>query len=224
MFTLFSTGSVWYLIWQSDLFTKLILICLLAMSILCVAIIAAKFSFFYKEKKQIQEVLEKIKRVSTFEELKISTALSNDTITKDFFEEHVREITRVPSSLSSQEYREQLDDVSYALVEQTVLKAEQYLPFLGTSAAVSPLIGLFGTIWGLIHAFINISNEKSADLVVVAPGIAEALITTLGGLVVAIPAMIFFHYLANEVRLFEHSLTQISDRLVSLIRTSARER
>ena len=98
------------------------------------------------------------------------------------------------------------------------MENESYLPILGTSAAVSPLVGLFGTVWGLIHSFVNISQEKSADISVVAPGIAEALTTTLAGLMVAIPAMIAFHYFSNELRKQEQQLDHLADKYLSIIK------
>ena len=65
------------------------------------------------------------------------------------------------------------------ILDDMIGNEESYLPVLSTSAAISPLLGLFGTVWGLIHSFISISQRGSADIVTVAPGIAEALITTL---------------------------------------------
>ena len=85
-------------------------------------------------------------------------------------------------------------------VDAIVVHEESYLPFLSTSAAVAPLLGLFGTVWGLIHAFMRISEKQVADITTVAPGIAEALVTTLAGLFVAIPALIMFNYL--NIQLF----------------------
>ena len=99
-----------------------------------------------------------------------------------------------------------------------MIESETYLPILGTSAAASPLVGLFGTVWGLIHAFVNISQEKSADIAVVAPGIAEALTTTLAGLIVAIPAMIAFNYFSNELRKQEQQLSHLTDRYLSILK------
>jgi len=113
---------------------------------------------------------------------------------------------------------EHLELLAAQSVEQIIMEGEVYLPVLGTSAAVSPLVGLFGTVWGLIHAFVNISQEKSADIAVVAPGIAEALMTTLAGLIVAIPAMIAFHYFSNQLRKIEQQLDHISDRFLNLLR------
>jgi len=98
------------------------------------------------------------------------------------------------------------------------MEGEKYLPILGTSAAVAPLVGLFGTIWGLCHAFVRISQLKTADIAVVAPGIAEALLTTLAGLVVAIPAMIFFHYFSNKLRKLEGHIIIVSDSFFDSVR------
>lgn len=76
---------------------------------------------------------------------------------------------------------------------------ERYLNTLGTIAAVSPLLGLFGTVTGMIRAFSAISTRGVGDPTVVAAGIAEALITTAAGLMVAIPALIFYRFLRGQV-------------------------
>jgi biopolymer transport protein TolQ len=71
------------------------------------------------------------------------------------------------------------------------------LPFLATCANAAPFIGLFGTVWGIMHAFHSIGLSQSAALATVAPGISEALVTTAIGLVVAIPATIAYNYLLS---------------------------
>ena len=98
-------------------------------------------------------------------------------------------------------------------VDTLVSNEESYLAVLSTSAAVSPLLGLFGTVWGLIHAFISISEKQAADIAVVAPGIAEALVTTLAGLIVAIPALIMYNYLALRIRTIEGQIVQFADKM-----------
>jgi len=72
-------------------------------------------------------------------------------------------------------------------------------------------LGLLGTVWGLIHAFMNISQQQSADIATVAPGIAEALITTLVGLIVAIPALALYHYLLGQVQVVQMRVQSLSD-------------
>jgi biopolymer transport protein TolQ len=88
------------------------------------------------------------------------------------------------------------------------------------SAGVSPLLGLFGTVWGLIHAFVRISEKQSADIATVAPGIAEALITTLAGLMIAIPSLMMFSYLTTQLKSIEHRLIGVADRFSLILQKS----
>jgi biopolymer transport protein TolQ len=76
---------------------------------------------------------------------------------------------------------------------------EHGLPFLATAGSVSPYIGLFGTVWGIMHAFTGLANIQQATLASVAPGIAEALVATAIGLFAAIPAVVAYNRFATEV-------------------------
>jgi biopolymer transport protein TolQ len=80
-------------------------------------------------------------------------------------------------------------------------KLERRVPFLATTASITPFIGLFGTVWGIMSAFQGIGQTGSTNLGVVAPGIAEALIATAAGLAAAIPAVLFYNYYAQRVKL-----------------------
>lgn len=79
-------------------------------------------------------------------------------------------------------------------------KLESYLTFLATTGSTTPFIGLFGTVWGIMNAFRGIGAAGSASLAVVAPGIAEALITTAAGLAAAIPAVVAYNYYLSRAR------------------------
>ncbi|MEC3859694.1 protein TolQ [Mesobacterium sp. TK19101] len=72
------------------------------------------------------------------------------------------------------------------------------LPVLATVGSVAPFVGLFGTVWGIMHAFIEIAQQQNTSLVVVAPGIAEALLATGLGLLAAIPAVVFYNKLSAD--------------------------
>jgi biopolymer transport protein TolQ len=76
---------------------------------------------------------------------------------------------------------------------------ESNLSFLGTVGSVSPYIGLFGTVWGIMHAFVGLSNLQQVTLATVAPGIAEALVATAIGLFAAIPAVIAYNRFARDI-------------------------
>ncbi|HWX80983.1 MAG TPA: protein TolQ [Steroidobacteraceae bacterium] len=82
-------------------------------------------------------------------------------------------------------------------------RLEQNLAFLATVGSTSPYVGLFGTVWGIMTAFHNLGNVQQATLAAVAPGIAEALITTAVGLFAAIPAVIAYNRLADQVSRLE---------------------
>jgi len=77
---------------------------------------------------------------------------------------------------------------------------ERHVGYLATTGSVSPFIGLMGTVWGVMTAFLNIGAQGSASLVVVAPGIAEALIATVAGLAAAIPAVVGYNHLLGRLR------------------------
>lgn len=89
-----------------------------------------------------------------------------------------------------------------------------YVPWLATIGAVSPLLGLLGTVLGVMDAFIGIASRGSGNLAAVAPGVAEALITTVAGLAVAIPAVMAYNFFANRVGRFEGELEGFGNALV----------
>jgi biopolymer transport protein TolQ len=83
---------------------------------------------------------------------------------------------------------------------EEVRRAERGMSWLATTAGVTPFIGLFGTVWGIIDAFSGLGTEGAASLRAVAPGIAEALVTTAAGLFAAIPALIAYNYFLQDIR------------------------
>lgn len=83
---------------------------------------------------------------------------------------------------------------------EEVRRVEKGMAWLATTGSVSPFVGLFGTVWGIIDAFAGLGSAGAASLRAVAPGIAEALITTAAGLFVAIPAVIFYNQFLQNIR------------------------
>ena len=80
-----------------------------------------------------------------------------------------------------------------------IAKLEKHISFLATAASVSPFIGLFGTVWGIMVSFQGIGATGSTNLGVVAPGIAEALVATAIGLFAAIPAVVAYNRYAHDI-------------------------
>jgi biopolymer transport protein TolQ len=88
--------------------------------------------------------------------------------------------------------------------------------FLATTAAATPFIGLFGTVWGIMRAFTDIGLSGSTSIVAVAPGIAEALVNTAAGLGAAIPALIGYNYLNNRLRRVRSEMEDFALEFVNL--------
>ena len=95
-----------------------------------------------------------------------------------------------------------------------------YIPWLATIGSVSPLLGLTGTVFGIMSAFIGIASKGSGNLAAVAPGVAEALVATASGLLTAFPAVIAYNIYVNRVRLFAGELEGFANELIG---TMARE-
>jgi biopolymer transport protein TolQ len=100
-------------------------------------------------------------------------------------------------------------------------KLEAYLPFLATVGSTSPYIGLFGTVWGIMHSFLALANETQASLSVVAPGIAEALIATAIGLFAAIPAVIGYNRFSSSADHLLHNYETFMDEFSSILHRKA---
>lgn len=93
-------------------------------------------------------------------------------------------------------------------------KVESYLGFLATTGSTTPFIGLFGTVWGIMDAFRSIGIKGSASISTVAPGIAEALITTAAGLFAAIPAVIAYNYFTSQANKIINEVQDFSETLL----------
>lgn len=106
-------------------------------------------------------------------------------------------------------------------VAREVDELETNLPFLATVGSISPYIGLFGTVWGIMNAFIALGEVKQATLAMVAPGIAEALVATAMGLFAAIPAVIAYNRLSHKVSTLEHSYATFSEEFHSILHRQA---
>jgi biopolymer transport protein TolQ len=88
-------------------------------------------------------------------------------------------------------------------------RLERYLMLLSTAVSISPFLGLLGTVWGIMTSFWSMSTMQSATLTVVAPGIAEALVTTIAGLATAIPAVIFYNSLVRKIDLVGNEMERL---------------
>ena len=96
-------------------------------------------------------------------------------------------------------------------------RQERGLGWLATLSAVAPFLGLLGTVWGIMHSFLQLGRQGSATLDVVGPGIAEALITTVCGLAVAIPAVVGFNYFSRRLQAQESEMQRLGSLLADVV-------
>lgn len=99
--------------------------------------------------------------------------------------------------------------------EETYLN--RHMPFLATVAGVSPYIGLLGTVWGMINAFRSLAQTSQATIALVAPGIAEALVATVMGLLAAIPALIAYNYFSTRLDILQARLENFSNHYLNIL-------
>jgi biopolymer transport protein TolQ len=114
-----------------------------------------------------------------------------------------------------------LENVERALkraAASEVLHLEAQVPFLGTTAAAAPFVGLFGTVWGIMSAFHDIYRMGNANLATVARPISEALIATAVGLFAAIPAVVAYNYFLSKIRLLDGEMQNFSSDFLNIVR------
>jgi len=213
-------NSLWQLVVQSDSVSKLVLWILLFLSIACWSVFLYKVVLLRLKVKHMKKAFAAIKAMNSLDDmLTVATQLA-DTIPGYFLSKN---LTYLKSLLEAQKEQgkaelserdwDLLQHHMFGTVDSMIHNDESYIALLSTSAAISPLLGLFGTVWGLVHSFIRISEKQMADITTVAPGIAEALITTLAGLIVAIPALVMYNYLLTQIRHLEQQYTVFAERI-----------
>lgn len=112
-----------------------------------------------------------------------------------------------------------LIELSDLTISDQISNLDKYLIILATAVSISPLLGLLGTVWGILVAFMGIASFASASLLVIAPGIAEALVTTVAGLLVAIPALIGYNWITSKIDIVSKELDNFSTKLISHIQS-----
>ena len=194
------------LILQAGLVVKLVLLLLLICSVVSWAIILYKQGVFWAAARGTAAFLKAFgsgldgkQLVTTARSLKASP------------------LANVFAAVAEEPHSRNRDDVTRLLRRREGLESNRlysYLTFLATTGSTSPFIGLFGTVWGIMDAFRGIGEAGSASLAVVAPGIAEALITTAVGLAAAIPAVMAYNYFLSRGRRLTAEMEDFSEELL----------
>ncbi len=215
MHTFFPEQGLWSMVVQSSLLIQLIMLVLLVMSISSWSIIIYKFFSFRQFKMLVQDQVENFERASDLAEAMRASRQSARSPLYVIGLAALKEIQKLEQSqlTPSVKFRIAEDNVRRVLrqgVSAHLKRLSSSLPFLAICANSSLLIGLLGTVWGIMNSFHSIGVQRGATLATVAPGISEALITTAFGLVVAIPATIFYNILWERLNTIQSDLVDFA--------------
>jgi biopolymer transport protein TolQ len=197
-----SGNSIFYLISTASPVVKFVLLLLLLFSVISWAIIIFKLVEYAKNRKDAKQFIDYFSKSKNFSDIQKFAHLSKNNPLARIFRQGYREISL------QMEPRAESETIDSQSVERSLIMAssseisrlERLNGFLATTATVTPFIGLFGTVWGIMDSFMEIGRSGNANLATVAPGIAEALIATALGLFAAIPAVIFYNLLLNKLK------------------------
>jgi len=205
---------------------KGVLLVLLIFSGVSWGIVIFKHRQLARAAKHSTTFLEVFRRSSRFSEVQqVCSGLSASPLVGLFqagyaeLNAQVRSAPEKPEAPASRPTIRSLDAVDRALLRATtaeLTKLEDRVSFLATTASITPYIGLFGTVWGIIAAFQNIALQGSSSLNVVAPGIAEALVATAAGLFAAIPAVYFYNSVTSRVKRFANEMDDFSMEFLTI--------
>ncbi|MEI8655897.1 MULTISPECIES: protein TolQ [Vibrio] len=217
--------SILDLFLQASLLVKMVMLILLGMSIVSWAMIIKRYKILSKATKDAEAFEDKFWSGTDLAVLYQDVKKRKDEImgTEEIFYSGFTEFARLrKTNADSPDFvMEGTGRAMRVSVAREVEELETNLPFLATVGSISPYIGLFGTVWGIMHAFIALGAVKQATLAMVAPGIAEALVATAMGLFAAIPAVMAYNRLSNTVGKLEHSYATFSEEFHSILHRQA---
>jgi len=209
------------LIADASLVVQLILFALILFSVFSWAIILFKRRTLRLAAAQSRKFLSVFRKSRDLEDVNDAARKYQASPLAALFEAGFREIAllskRNPAAHSRAERMENVERALQRVSNAQVSRMERMMSFLATTGSVTPFIGLLGTVWGIMDAFIRIGAERSAGLVTVAPGIAEALIATAIGLFAAIPAVIAYNYFLGRIKDAITSMEDFSLEFVNIV-------
>lgn len=195
------------LILQQDPVGLTIEIVLLCLSIFCWTIILYKLVFFRRLTKGNRDFMHRFSNTDDWEELKRHLRRTPDAPVATLFKIGQEQLSTDSEWMySEQERTEKLKGVERALrgtlVEETS-RFEEHLSFLAITTTIAPLLGLLGTVWGVVLVFLDMGQMGVVNIATIGPGVATALLTTVFGILTAIPAAAGFAIFMNKIRLLE---------------------
>ncbi|MDT8438897.1 MAG: protein TolQ [Wenzhouxiangellaceae bacterium] len=213
--------NVWTLISEATLVVQLVMTLLLAASLASWAIIFSRRRALAQVEKRNRDFEERFWSGADLGQLHEKLKTENRILAGHelLFEAGFEEFARLKDEqqLNADTLAAGAQRAMRVALTREVDRMEHGLNFLATVGSTSPYVGLFGTVWGIMHAFFALAGVQQATIAMVAPGIAEALIATAMGLVAAIPAVIAYNRFSNQVYRLEVRMDNFKEEFAGIL-------
>jgi biopolymer transport protein TolQ len=206
-----AAASIPALIAESSAFSKAVLLVLVVMSVYSWAVLWDRLRLYGRVRMQDARFLQAFRGADSAGDVRMSAMqLPNSVLAKTALAGQRAAEQHAAESVGAAARFELVQRAMDRSADEAVNQLERHVGFLATTGSVAPFIGLMGTVWGVMVSFVNIVAQGSATLVVVAPGIAEALIATIAGLAAAIPSVIGYNHCLGKLREIGHAAAQFT--------------
>ncbi|MBB6117149.1 biopolymer transport protein ExbB [Rahnella inusitata] len=202
---------------HADVVVKTVMIGLLLASVVTWALLFSKGSEVFSAKRRMRREFDALSSVRTLDEAaEQAESFAASSISAQMIRDAQNELELSAGSTDNNGIKER---TGFRL-ERRVGAAGRHMGrgngILATIGAISPFVGLFGTVWGIMNSFIGIAQTQTTNLAVVAPGIAEALLATAVGLVAAIPAVVIYNIFARTITSYRHQVGDVAAQIILL--------
>ncbi len=218
--------SIWGLFLQADIVVQIVMVLLIAASFWCWAVIFEKVLRMRRLERQAGEFEDRFWSGGSLDDLYERMGQRPEDPMSAIFVAAMREWRRSTERGALGEDSRltltgRIDRVMEIALARELHHLERYMTFLASVGSTAPFIGLFGTVWGIMNSFQAIALTKNTSLAVVAPGIAEALFATALGLIAAIPAVIGYNKLNNDISRYAARLESFSGEFSAILSRQA---
>ena len=220
--------SLWGLFLQADIVVKLVILLLLAASIWVWAIIFEKWTSLRRANREANGFEDRFWSGGSLDDLYEQDGQKPGNPMAAVFGAAMGEWRRTArvagAEIGHTAVRERVDRAMNMTIQREMERMERWMIFLASVGATAPFVGLFGTVWGIMHSFSSIAAMHNTNLSVVAPGIAEALFATAIGLVAAIPAVLAYNAISTDLARFAARLEAFGTEFSAILSRQTEER
>ncbi len=221
---LFVGGEIVDLVLQTGPVAKTVLLLLIAFSVLSWAVILSKWLTIRRARWQSGRFVRSFRKAQRMQDVAAVAGQFRPSPLVGVFEAAVQEFKRQMGTTGSIHNLVAVQRAMQIASSEEITRLERSVPWLAITGSVTPFIGLFGTVWGIIDAFHGLGTAGAATLRAVAPGISEALVTTAAGLAAAIPAVIAYNLIIGSIRELASRNDDFSLEMLNLVERQTVER